>query len=227
MSYERECYTTPAPGPGHSSLHSPTIPSPHTQPPVPITQHTRSTTPPEPPPNHHTMNILNTSATLKSSSLLPPGASKALVDSLLRNHDLLIRLDPELSTYVELPTLENAPHAKLYKVTDIMHALPRGLWDSTVSFEAQMSNPAEGCLEWIIRAPLGLVQTSIWSVREGDEVGVREGGGERLWLVEEVEIKGSRLIVGTVKAKCEANWEGVHGRFKGHLEDAMRKESSA
>ena len=37
-------------------------------------------------------------------------------------------------------------------------------------------------------------------------------------LVEEVEIKASRLLVGTVRSKCEENWRGIHSRFVGHLQ---------
>jgi hypothetical protein len=99
-----------------------------------------------------------------------------------------------------------------------MHALPKGLWDSTVSFEAEMTNTDDGIL-WIIKAPLGLMQRTTWrclkteSLADEDKVGT-----ESEWsLVEDVEIKANRLLVGTVKSKCEENWKGAHGKFVGHL----------
>lgn len=102
-----------------------------------------------------------------------------------------------------------------------MHTLPKGLWDTTVTFEAHITNTADG-IEWVIRAPLGLVQTTTWkiiqraSLAEEEGANVVDGKGE--WsLVEDVEIKANRMLVGTVKGKCEENWRGVHSRFVGHL----------
>lgn len=145
----------------------------------------------------------------------------------LQNHDLLIKLDPELHSYETLPTDEAAPNTKRYKVTDHMQALPKGLWDSTVTFESQITNTDNGVL-WVIKAPLGLVQNTSWTivrsadVGEGQEGATEDGEAARaqgeLSLVEEVEIKACRLLVGTVRNKCEENWRGVHGRFVGHLQ---------
>lgn len=110
-----------------------------------------------------------------------------------------------------------------------MRTLPKGLWDTTVTFEADITNTADG-IEWEIRAPLGLVQRTTWRLVAraslAGEVGNvvagegewSDGVGEGEWsLVEDVEIKASRLLTGTVRGKCEANWRGVHGRFVRHL----------
>jgi hypothetical protein len=110
-----------------------------------------------------------------------------------------------------------------------MHTLPKGLWDTTVTFEALITNSADG-VHWVIKAPLGLVQTSTWRLvptadldtgKENSE-GDGETGGETAarqeWsLVEDVEIRASRLLVGTVKGKCEQNWRGIHARFMSRL----------
>jgi hypothetical protein len=133
-------------------------------------------------------------------------------------------LDPEFSSYEVLPPDVSAPEAKRYKVTDKMHALPRGLWDSTVTFEIDMTN-TENSLIMVVKAPLGLTQRSEWKLvraedlgkgkgkaEDGDDEG--EGKGKTEWyLVEEVEIRASRLLVGVVKGKCEENWRGTHGRW--------------
>lgn len=105
-----------------------------------------------------------------------------------------------------------------------MHTLPKGLWDTTVTFEADITNTADG-IEWVIRAPLGLVQRTTWRVVKRESLGDEKGAnvteeGEGEWsLVEDVEIKANRVLVGTVKGKCEGNWRGVHGRFVGHLRE--------
>jgi hypothetical protein len=108
-----------------------------------------------------------------------------------------------------------------------MHALPKGLWDSTVSFESEMTNTEDGIL-WIIKAPLGLVQRTTWrclrteSLADGDRVGAEAEASE--WsLVEDVEIKANRLLTGTVKSKCEENWKGAHAKFVGHLKEGSGK----
>jgi hypothetical protein len=100
-----------------------------------------------------------------------------------------------------------------------MRALPKGLWDSTVSFENEMTDIEDG-VSFVIRAPLGLVQTTSWRVLRTADLKVEEVAdkeGERQegeWsLVEDVEIRANRLLVGTVRGKCEENWKGVHGRF--------------
>lgn len=150
----------------------------------------------------------------------------------LQNHDLLIRLDPELHHYETLASEDGAPNTKRYRVTDHMHALPKGLWDSTVTFESQITNTSDG-VKWVVKAPLGLVQNTSWTIMRTTDVGKGkekasddEASAEDRseWsLVEEVEIKASRLLVGTVKSKCEENWRGVHGRFIAQLQGVAAK----
>ena len=74
----------------------------------------------------------------------------------------------------------------------------------------------------MVRAPLGLVQTSRWTV-ERDEAAA-EGEDERWTLVEDVTIRCSRLLVGTVRAKCEENWRGTHERWLAQLEREREKD---
>jgi hypothetical protein len=94
-----------------------------------------------------------------------------------------------------------------------MEALPRGLWDTTVSFKAEMTDVETG-IEWIIKAPLGLLQTSNWSIEPaGAEDGVGEEKGTGLVLVERVLIAANRLLVGTVRSKCLENYKGIHKKF--------------
>jgi hypothetical protein len=154
--------------------------------------------------------------------VLPAGTTKEKALKIFRNHDTLIRLDPDLQTYEALPAEpSDTSQTKRYKVTDVMHALPAGLWDSSVSFNASLTDIENG-VEWVIHAPMGLVQTSNWSVEEPNETdkGTEEETLEgRLMLVEDVVIKCSRLLIGTVRGKCEENWKGVHARWIAKLNE--------
>ncbi|KAF2637158.1 hypothetical protein P280DRAFT_472329 [Massarina eburnea CBS 473.64] len=172
----------------------------------------------------------NSTATLHHVTPLPAGTTFESALTTLHNHDMLMRLDPELSSYEELPKADEAPNAKRYRVTDHMHTLPKGLWDTTVTFESQITNTDDG-VAWVIKAPLGLVQTTTWRVVRREDVGKGKGkaeddGGDakdeksEWYLVEDAEIKASKLLVGTVKGKCEENWRGVHQKFIGHLQGA-------
>ncbi|KAF2850187.1 hypothetical protein T440DRAFT_468864 [Plenodomus tracheiphilus IPT5] len=176
------------------------------------------------------MFSLTTTTTLRHVTPLPPSMTFSHALPYLHDHGLLIRLDPEFDSYETLPADATMPQAKRYKVTDHMNALPAGLWGTTVSFTAEMTDIEDGVL-WIIKAPLGLVQTTMWrlmrtdTLSEEDVKGVApEERGE--WsLVEDVEIKANRMLAGTVKGKCEENWSGVHARFTKHLEEGLSKAS--
>ncbi|KAF2875569.1 hypothetical protein BDV95DRAFT_562194 [Massariosphaeria phaeospora] len=178
------------------------------------------------------MLAFNTTANLHHITPLPPGTTFEAGIKQLQDHDFLIRLDPELAHYETLPPDEALPNAKRYKVTDNMHTLPKGLWDTTVSFESQITNTADG-VDWAILAPLGLRQHTTWrllrseEVETGDDKNNSDKGntdGKTEWsLVEDVEIKASRLLVGTVKGKCEENWRGIHAAFVEKLRSAESK----
>lgn len=162
--------------------------------------------------------VLNTTAAFSHRTPLPPTVTLDKALKVFRNHDILIRLDPEFASYETLPasidtSKPSNPATKHYKVTDHMHTLPAGLWDTTVSFHADITDLDNG-VEWMITAPLGLTQRSLWTVTKNEEP--QEGEGEWV-LTEDVEIKCSRLLIGTVKGKSEESWRGVHERFLGHV----------
>ncbi|CAN9332437.1 unnamed protein product [Alternaria alternata] len=166
------------------------------------------------------MFSLNTTATLHHVTHLPRSISFASAVSQLHNHELLIRLDPEYASHEIIPSDPSTPAAKCYRITDHMNALPAGLWDTTVKFDAHMTDLDDGVL-WIIKAPLGLTQRTTWRCLRTDtleEADRAEGVEDSEWsLVEDVEIKANRMLVGTVKGKCEENWPGAHGKFLKHL----------
>lgn len=127
--------------------------------------------------------------------------------ALLRDHPFLIQLDPEFVKYtVDEPPPGGDPATKYYTVTDHMDALPAGLWDTTVSFKSEITDIPTG-IKWFIKAPLGLAQTTYWTIEPVEDPGTG------FCLCEKIEITCSRLLIGTVKSKCEGNYPGVHGKI--------------
>lgn len=89
-----------------------------------------------------------------------------------------------------------------------------------MTFESEITNLDDGAA-WLIKAPLGLVQTTTWRVVRAETLADEERGAGEWCLVEDMEIKGNRMVVGFVKTKCEEGWRRVHGRFLGHLGGAV------
>ncbi len=103
-----------------------------------------------------------------------------------------------------------------YRVTDIVHAIPAGIWDTRVVSVYEFTLIREGVFVRI-RSPMGVVMETFWRVGEGE--GTEDG---RLVLVEDVTIRCSRLLVGIVRGQCEGNWRGIHGKVVERLEGELR-----
>jgi hypothetical protein len=151
----------------------------------------------------------------------------------LHNHELLLHLDPEHDHYEPLPSDPSSPATKRYKVTDIMQALPKGIWGSTVTFEAEMTDTEDG-VKWVNKAPLGLLQTSTWRLMRTDMVHeadaananiISEGDNGEWALVEEVLITANKLILGIAVGKCESSWKTTHGKFVKSLQEGEVKST--
>jgi hypothetical protein len=116
-----------------------------------------------------------------------------------------------------------------------MQTLPKGLWGSTVTFEAQMTDTDDGVL-WVVKAPLGLLQKTTWRLMkvnmlaENDikSANVAVEGDKGEWaLVEDVNIEANRLILGVATGKCEASWRTAHGKFAKSLHEGEAKTAGA
>jgi hypothetical protein len=105
------------------------------------------------------------------------------------------------------PTISPLHPAKFYTATDVVHTLPAGLWDSKVVSTYEFTDLERGAFVRI-RSPMGIVMDTVWTI---------QSEGEGLMLVEDITIRCSRLLMGVVKATCEAGWEGIHGKMVGRL----------
>lgn len=99
-----------------------------------------------------------------------------------------------------------------YKVTDVIHTLPAGLWDSNVVSTYEFAKLDTG-LFVRIKSPLSMVMETVWEIKEG-----ADGGLE---IVENVEISCSRLLIGIAKGQCENAWQGIHGKMVKRLEERV------
>lgn len=97
-----------------------------------------------------------------------------------------------------------------YSVTDRIHTLPAGLWDSDVISSYEFFDLESGVFVRT-RGPMGLVLETVWKIKES-ECG-------NLEIVEQVSITCSRLIMGMIKSSCEAGWKGVHGKMLERIEE--------
>ena len=97
----------------------------------------------------------------------------------------------------------------IYSVTDLVHAVPAGLWDSNVVSVYEFTDTEDGVFVRI-RSPLSVVLDTIWSIT---------GEDGSLEMVEEATITCSRLLVPFVKSQCEGGWEKIHAKMITRLKD--------
>ncbi|KAL7792984.1 hypothetical protein V8C37DRAFT_379778 [Trichoderma ceciliae] len=170
---------------------------------------------------------LNTTATLQNVTTLPAGISLAKALETVQNHTFHMQSDPHMIEYVSIPRPSKVESPTIpvergivavgepayYSVTDKVHTLPAGLWDSNVVSTNEFVNLEKGVFVRLY-SPLNVVLETVWTVKENENGGVV--------LVEDVLIKASRLLLGTVKNMCNTNWRTFHGK----IVDLMKESSS-
>lgn len=201
--------------------------------------------------------MFNTTASVTHITPLPRGSQypPSLI-SLLHSHIYFIECNPHTTHHELIPAsslpspapelppdrevrdLKGSEGPTLYSVTDRVHTLPAGLWDSDVVSTYEFFNTVSGIFVRI-RSPLNVVMETEWIVRRrgtgtgtgesgsGSDEDKGEGGGDDgveesdEWeLVEDVVIKCSRFLVGVVKSTCENGWESIHETMMNKLKEA-------
>lgn len=165
--------------------------------------------------------MFSTTATLRNSTSVPRGITREECVQLLQGHEFFIQCDPHMIEYELMDTPsdpEPAPPlgrgvtavaaAECYRVTDKVHALPAGLWDSDVVSTYEFIN-IERVVFVRIRSPMNTTLETVWEVEETED--------GRLALVEDVVIQCSRFLIGIVKGTCESGWQGIHEKMIGGL----------
>lgn len=155
---------------------------------------------------------------------IPDGVPASKGIQLLQGYEFFIQCDPHMIKYEALEKQPDPPPKipndraytavaapKCYQVTDKVHALPAGLWDSDVVSTYEFINIEKGVFVRI-RSPLNVMMETAWEVRDAS------GGG--LVLVEDIVIKCPRLLVGVVKSTCESGWPGIHEKMINKLKES-------
>ncbi|KAF5006164.1 hypothetical protein FDECE_7439 [Fusarium decemcellulare] len=161
--------------------------------------------------------MFRTKAQIQHISAMPAAVPASKAIEMLHDHEFIVRCDPHMIKYDEIPLSDPKPAApedlelldassppKCYSVTDRVHALPAGLWDSDAVSTAEFFDLDRGVFVRM-HCPMSVVIETVWQIREADD-----GSCE---IVEDVVISCSRLLVGVVKSSCEAGWKGVHGNM--------------
>ena len=104
------------------------------------------------------------------SSKLPQGTTKEqAIKLLLHDHDFFLRCDPHLVEFESItPGEDQAPtppesvqgtaETRCYKVQDLVHTLPAGLWDSNVISTYEMTDIEDGVFVRI-KSPMSVTST--------------------------------------------------------------------
>lgn len=140
---------------------------------------------------------------------------------MLHDHEHFISCSPNNPKPERIPTPAPAPQlpdgvkpvreTDCWRVTEVVHALPAGLWDSDVVSKYEFTDIEDGLLVRI-RSPLNVLLETFWKVREAQRPAEGHEGSTTpsLEVVEEVTMKCSRLLIGTVKSACDNNWKSIH-----------------
>ncbi|KAH7309339.1 hypothetical protein BKA65DRAFT_576115 [Rhexocercosporidium sp. MPI-PUGE-AT-0058] len=146
--------------------------------------------------------VLNTTVTHSYKAPIPKGCTREAAIHLLHDHDFLLRCD-KLLTQCTILSLDGEPllpdnikpnqvaDTKLYKIEDLVDAVPAGLWGSNVESMGEYTDLREGVFIRV-SSPLSVVAETEWKVmnRNGDlEVGY------------ESKIFCSRALVSLVKGR--------------------------
>lgn len=126
---------------------------------------------------------------------------------MLQDHEFFLQCNPHMQKFENLgevsePALPDTVKAQgtttLYKVTDIVETMPKGIWGSSVESSYEFTNMELGLFARI-KSPLNVVMDTFWTIEPS-----KDGGFE---LVEACEIKCSRLLIGIVKSLNEGGCE--------------------
>lgn len=158
------------------------------------------------------MIVLNSTTNLFHKSSLPESTTKEQAIAMLQDHEYFFECNPHTAKFEPLKpdtpppipdTVKPVKDTESYKATDIVKALPAGLWDSNVVSTYEFTNISNGVFVRI-KSPLSIVMDTVWQIQE------EEG---QLELTEDISFHCSRLLSSVVRSQCENGWMKIHAKM--------------
>ncbi|KAK3335749.1 hypothetical protein B0T19DRAFT_407341 [Cercophora scortea] len=165
-------------------------------------------------------SLFSGSARVTKASKLPQKASREQAIAMLHDHEFFLRCDPLLAKFevvaqeTATPQLPEEVHARAigetisYNVTDVVHAIPAGIWDTNVVSTYEFTNMNNGVFVRI-KSPMSIVMDNRWEI---------QGEDDALELVEDTAISCSRLLLGIMKSQCANGSVKMHAKMVERLE---------
>lgn len=167
---------------------------------------------------YHHSNLragFNSTIRVTIKTKLPPGVTQKQGVDMLHDKDFFINCDPCLEKYEllekevanpEIPRdrVKGLGPTTSYKVHDIVENVPKAVWTPQVELTNEVTDIERGVFSRI-KAPLNVVMETVWEIREAEDASGLE-------LVEEADIKCSKLLVGMIKEQCERD-----GKCQAHI----------
>lgn len=168
-------------------------------------------------------------------------SARAAATALLHNHAAMIELNPLVQSYAlcdpddpaaaSLPPPDSSSSSSVaggategqqqqqqheeasatYRITDTLPLLPGGLWSSRTTYAARFVDRADGGLETVVRAALGVESRSVWVISSSSsspssspsQEGKGPGEGDKLLLRETATVTCpwavKAFVEGTIK----------------------------
>jgi hypothetical protein len=153
---------------------------------------------------------------LLHKSQLPEGTTTQQAVALLQDHPFFFECNPHTAKFELLKpdtpppipdTVKPVKETETFKATDIVEALPAGLWSSNVVSTYEFTDISNGVFVRI-KSPMSIVMDTVWEV---------QGQDGHLELVEDISFTCSRLLAPVVKGQCEGGWKKIHAKFISRL----------
>lgn len=179
------------------------------------------------------MSFLTGTANTIHTAKLPRDTPRAIVVTMLHDHEFFLSCNPVLAKFELVPSPPSPPvlpaavvakrrspetQTITYTVTDVLHALPAGIWDANVVSTYEFTDLTDGVFVRI-KAPLGVVMDTLWEVRESQKDGDQPG----LELVDDSTITCNRMLLGIMKSECEGGYHKMMPKILERLEGDVKK----
>lgn len=124
-------------------------------------------------------------------------------------------MDPDYKSHKRLTSPEEMD-AKNFRLTDLTpEGILKTFWGPHFTAHLTITEYEDEYIEWVLRAPMNMTQTTRWSVGE-EKLG--------LVLVEETFFEGNRMSLRAIKKHHARTWRKMHQRWQEQFEIFLEQE---